>query len=173
MNPCEYQKLAAVTQCPQPGISVPGHPTSSICNAAILHGALGIASEGGELLAECQRWIWYKKDLNRNNVKEELGDVLWYVAEVCNALGFTMDEIMYSNIAKLKQRYPEKYTDYHAAEENRDRHAEEKVIRSVADVMRARQTLAGCCKNFPGVPCDCLDTAQLLEGSYKEKHAHA
>lgn len=163
MTPSEYQKLAQVTQCPQPGIMVPGHPTSAICNAAILHGALGIASEGGELLAECQRWIWYKKELNKNNIKEELGDVCWYVAEVCNALGWSMEEVMAANNAKLQQRYPDKYTDYHAAEENRDRGKEANSIRTVADVMTARGTLAGCCKLFPGTACGCLEQAQLLE----------
>lgn len=163
MTPSEYQCLAKRTQCPQPCIYTPEHQHAVIANPVVLHGCLGIASEGGELLAEMQRWIWYKKPINLINVKEELGDVLWYVAEVCNALGWSMEDVMAANIAKLQQRYPDKYTDYHAAEENRDRGKEANSIRTVADVITARGTLPGCCPKFPGTACDCLEKAQLLE----------
>lgn len=178
MTPSEYQKLAKRTECPQPFLArmttPEGYRTSDVIeNPALLHGCLGIAAEGGELLAEMQRWIWYKKPLDTNNVKEELGDVLWYVAEVCNALGWSMEEVMAANIEKLKIRFPEKYTDHNAAEENRDRSKEANAIRTVSEVQAARGTLNGCCELFPGTACDCLEKAQLLEGKYKEKHDHA
>lgn len=164
MTPSEYQDLCKRTQCPQPSIYGPPPQCIVISTPDVLHGCLGLSAEAGELLAEMQRWIWYKKDLNLINIKEELGDALWYIAEVCNALGWSMEEVMAANIAKLKQRYPEKYTDALAAEENRDRAKEAKSIRTIADVMKARGTLTGCCEKFPGVDCDCLDQAQLLEG---------
>ncbi len=168
MNPSEYQKLCKRTECPQPLIAPKGG--EGLVNSAVVHGCLGIAAEGGELLAEIQRWVWYKKTLNQNNIKEEVGDVLWYVAEICNALGWEMGDVMAANIAKLKTRYPEKYTDQLAAEENRDRAEEAKVIRSVAEVQKSRGTLDGCCSKFPGTPCDCLEKAQLIEGKYEDKH---
>lgn len=122
MTPSEYQKLCKRTECPQPVVYQKDTKDpwiqTLIDKPALLHGALGIASEGGELLAEMQRWIWYKKDLNETNIKEEIGDVLWYVAEICNALGWDMGEVMTANISKLKTRYPEKYTDHLSAEEN-------------------------------------------------------
>lgn len=170
MNPTTYQKLANRTLCPQPMVA---QHSGDLIKSAVLHGCLGIAAEGGELLAEMQRWVWYKKNLSTENVKGELGDVLWYVAEVCNALNLDLGEIMAANIAKLKARYPDKYSDSNAAEENRDRAKEGRVSRTVSEVMTARGTLAGCCSKFPGTPCDCLELAQLMEGTYKEKHSHA
>lgn len=134
--------------------------------------------EGGELLSAMQRWIWYRKELDEANVKEELGDVMWYIAEVCNALGYDLGEIMAANITKLRARYPEQYSDVLAAEENRDRAKEAIAMtetlsvrkRTVNEVLAARGTLTGCCSKFPGTACDCLENAQLMEGTYKEKH---
>lgn len=37
----------------------------------------------------------------------ELGDVLWYVAELASGLGMTLDVVAQMNIDKLKARYPE------------------------------------------------------------------
>ncbi len=71
---------------------------------------------------------------------------------------------------RIPIRYPEKYTDQLAAEENRNRSEEAKVIRTVAEVQKARGTLDGCCPKFPGTPCDCLEKAQLIEGKYEDKH---
>jgi NTP pyrophosphatase (non-canonical NTP hydrolase) len=91
---------------------------------------MGISGEAGEISAAIERWIYYGKPLDLVNVKEELGDLLWYTAEMCNALGFDMGEVMAANIAKLRQRYPDRYTDTLAAEENRDRAAERAVLES-------------------------------------------
>lgn len=120
MNPSEYQRLAKRTECPQEpiheriGLRLPR-------SAPLLHAAIGISGEAGELAGAVEKWLWYNKPLDVQNVKEELGDLLWYIAEACNALDFDMGEIMAANIAKLKARYPEKYDGERAAEENRDR----------------------------------------------------
>lgn len=39
--------------------------------------------------------------------KKELGDILWYVAMMCEGFGWDMGEIMHMNIDKLRARYPE------------------------------------------------------------------
>lgn len=41
------------------------------------------------------------------HAKKEMGDVLWYVAMMCESFGWNMDEIMQMNVDKLKARYPE------------------------------------------------------------------
>jgi NTP pyrophosphatase (non-canonical NTP hydrolase) len=56
----------------------------------------------------------YGKKLDVANVKEEIGDIMWYIALLCRTLEFDLDEILEENIAKLQKRYPEKYTDHHA-----------------------------------------------------------
>ena len=40
-------------------------------------------------------------------MKEEIGDVLWYCAELATALGVTLDEIAQGNVDKLRRRYPD------------------------------------------------------------------
>lgn len=39
-----------------------------------------------------------------------MGDVLWYVAMMCESFGWNMDEIMQMNVDKLKARYPEGFS---------------------------------------------------------------
>ena len=40
------------------------------------------------------------------HMKRELGDIMWYVAQACIALGITMDDVIETNIEKLESRYP-------------------------------------------------------------------
>lgn len=137
-TPIVYQQLASRTECNQSksrdrmaGVKcldpIEIDNNSPECQPIRLnHAVLGLTGEVGELAGAVERWIYYGKELDSVNIKEETGDCLWYLALLCNNMGFDMGEIMTANIAKLKQRYPAKYTDYHAAEENRDR-AKERV----------------------------------------------
>lgn len=45
--------------------------------------------------------------LTKENRKEELGDILWYVTWLCTEFGFTLEEVARHNISKLQKRYPE------------------------------------------------------------------
>ena len=125
MNPNEYQRLAAKTICDQSTIK---HRFNRITpnDVQLIHSVLGISGESGELSAAIEKWIWYGQQLDKLNVYEELGDLLWYIAEACTALNVSLEEVMEINIKKLKVRYPEKYTDKNALETNRDREAESK-----------------------------------------------
>ena len=68
---------------------------------------LGLAGEVGEL---CDH---YKKNKNQGHVlsydhmAEEAGDVMWYLAEIADALGLTLEDIARRNIDKLRKRYPD------------------------------------------------------------------
>lgn len=91
-----------------------------------------------------QRWIYYGKgDLNLPNLVEEFGDLLWYVCLGLNALGLNLEDVMRANIAKLAARYPDKYTDYHAAEENRDRAKESEAVQSAMPHLATERTDVG------------------------------
>ena len=46
------------------------------------------------------------------DVKKEIGDVMWYLAMICDSFGFDIEEIAKMNIDKLKERYPEGFSEY-------------------------------------------------------------
>ena len=68
---------------------------------------LGLASEVGELLGEHKKWLRdgesYK--LFPDRVKEELGDLLWYVSNVATKHGFTLEEVAEFNLHKTRSRW--------------------------------------------------------------------
>ena len=86
--------------------------------AKMIHYLLGIGSESGELQNALKRWVAYERPLDKTNVKEELGDVLWYMARICDMFGWTFEEVMALNIKKLETRFPDKFTTENAV--NRD-----------------------------------------------------
>lgn len=134
MTPKVYQELASRTECDQlraldrmcrfrlSNNSV--DPTTVRLN----HAVLGMVGEVGELAGAVEKHVYYGQDLDRTNLLEEVGDVLWYVALLCNAMQFDLEKVMERNIEKLRKRYPVKYEDQLAAEHGRDRDAERKVL---------------------------------------------
>lgn len=104
MTPEEYISLADRTNshkfCP------PSHDNDQ----QLLHAAIGLSTESGELLDSVKKCLFYGKPLDEVNYKEELGDILWYVACACKAMNWSMEDIMQMNINKLTKRYPEKFT---------------------------------------------------------------
>ena len=79
----------------------------------LVHMALGIAGESGELVDAVKKSFAYNKPLDLANVHEELGDILFYVQGMLNFLGteFTLADIAALNTKKLTKRYPVGYTD--------------------------------------------------------------
>ena len=69
--------------------------------------ALGIAEEGGECAGKVKKFL--RRDFGIAELKEhlskEMGDTLWYISEMCNLLGLSMEEVAQDNIAKLKDRH--------------------------------------------------------------------
>jgi NTP pyrophosphatase (non-canonical NTP hydrolase) len=81
-----------------------------------LHAAVGIAGEAGEVLDAVKKTWIYGKELDRENLLEESGDLLFYIVALLTENGFTLEDAMQANIEKLKKRYPEGYTDSAAIE---------------------------------------------------------
>lgn len=76
----------------------------------ILTGAVGLSAESGEFMEIVKKIIFQGKPFNadnRDHMITELGDVMWYVAQVCLALNISIDEVVHKNVAKLLKRYPE------------------------------------------------------------------
>lgn len=82
----------------------------------VLNGCLGLAGESGEVLDMVKKWVFHEKELDKDHLKKEIGDVMWYVAMLCESFGFSLDEILQMNVDKLRARYPEGF-DPEKAEE--------------------------------------------------------
>lgn len=80
----------------------------------LLNGCLGLSGEAGELNDLVKKWIFHKKPLDREHMKKEIGDVCWYIADICHSMGFDLGEIFQMNIDKLKARYPEGFSEQRA-----------------------------------------------------------
>lgn len=87
-------------------------------NPRLLHAAIGCVTEAGEMLDALKKQMFYGKELDLVNFKEEMGDLLWYLAIAMDELGTTFSEEEARVIAKLKHRYPGKFTK--EAAEHRD-----------------------------------------------------
>lgn len=92
----EYQtKSRATAQYP-----TIGHP--------VIYPVLGLANEAGEVAGKIKKVFRDKggeiSAETRDALKAELGDVLWYISQVCTELGISLDDLAESNIAKLLDR---------------------------------------------------------------------
>jgi NTP pyrophosphatase (non-canonical NTP hydrolase) len=76
----------------------------------IINGLLGLASESGEVCDLMKKHFCLGNELDKDMLMKELGDVMWYMAEICDAYGFTMQDVAEKNIAKLRARHGEKFS---------------------------------------------------------------
>lgn len=75
----------------------------------LLTAGIGLGSEGGEFEEIVKKIFFQNKPLNDDNVfhmKRELGDIIWYWMNACNALGFDPNEVIAENVRKIESRYP-------------------------------------------------------------------
>lgn len=71
----------------------------------LLHGIIGVATEAGELAEVAVKKLEYPGRADVTNVREEIGDVLWYLARLVKWSGTTFFAEMMRNIAKLRKRH--------------------------------------------------------------------
>lgn len=67
----------------------------------------GLAGEVGELCDHYKKYMHQGHDIDYDHMAEEAGDVLWYLAEIADALDVTLEDIARRNIDKLLKRYPD------------------------------------------------------------------
>ena len=70
-----------------------------------LHMAVGISGEAGELLDAVKKAVIYRKQLDIANVKEECGDLLFYITGILDSIGSNLDQVIAENMEKLSKRY--------------------------------------------------------------------
>ena len=109
-----------------------------VTNPRLLHGAIGICGEAGELIDAVKTHMIYGSKLDIDNIKEELGDIIWYMAMVLSSINSSFDEITDMNLSKLEKRYPEKMFSTERSE-NRDREAELNAMRSLSGISQPRE----------------------------------
>lgn len=119
MNPEQYINEAQMTKSDQYNTGI---------DPDVVHAIIGISTESGELLDVIKKFMFYGKDIDWVNLDEEIGDVLWYVAIYLKARGLTLEEAMAKNNAKLKARFPDKFSTEKAI--NRDLETERKILES-------------------------------------------
>ncbi len=98
MNANEYQTQSARTGGAAAGFTY----RDQLSNAA-----LGIAGESGEVVELVKKGLHHGRGICADDVAAELGDLLWYVAELCTVCGLDMGDVMEANVAKLRARYPD------------------------------------------------------------------
>lgn len=80
--------------------------------ADLWHHATGVAGEAGELVDAIKKAAIYGKTIDIENVKEELGDLEFYMEGIRQNLGITREETIQNNVGKLAIRYASKaYSD--------------------------------------------------------------
>lgn len=92
-----YQSIASTTALPVTAIS-----------AELTYNVLGLANEAGELAGKIKKIMRDKRgvisDKDREELRAELGDVIWYASQTANELGITLQDVAESNIKKIKSR---------------------------------------------------------------------
>ena len=75
---------------------------------SVVYPALGLGGESGEVLEKIKKVL---RDNNgvfteekKQEIKKELGDVLWYLSDIAYFLGISLDDVAKSNIDKLTSR---------------------------------------------------------------------
>ncbi len=95
----DYQKLAERTS----GAGKDGERRQIIA-------ALGLAGEAGEFANMIKKLTAHGHPITKEALAEELGDVLWYLAEAATASGLTLNKVAQMNVDKLRARYPEGFS---------------------------------------------------------------
>jgi NTP pyrophosphatase (non-canonical NTP hydrolase) len=101
MNFEEYQKLAETTAGKFP-------EEERIFWTLIT--TLGLTGEAGEVADYLKKVYGHGHKLDEVKLMKELGDVLWYVADICTKLNISLDDVASLNIEKLKARYGEGFS---------------------------------------------------------------
>ena len=73
-----------------------------------IYPTLGLVGEAGEVAEKVKKVIRDNKgifdDESKIGIKKELGDVLWYLANLCTEFNFNLEDVALQNLEKLKKR---------------------------------------------------------------------
>ena len=72
---------------------------------------LGLCGESGEVADIIKKHTFQGHPLDKKHIAEELGDVAWYMAVTAYMIGVPLDDILALNVEKLKERYPDGFSE--------------------------------------------------------------
>jgi NTP pyrophosphatase (non-canonical NTP hydrolase) len=75
----------------------------------INHAVFGLSGEVGEISSLFQK-VYQGHELNESDLRKEIGDTAWMLAELCTAYGWDMEQVYIENIEKLRARYPKGFS---------------------------------------------------------------
>lgn len=81
------------------------NPAVSNHQDCLANAALGLAGESGEVADLIKKHLFHGRMLIVEKVVEELGDVMWYIALLCDTLDIPMEKVFDTNIKKLQLRH--------------------------------------------------------------------
>ena len=100
-NTTPYQQF--VNSIVKPGDEIVRQLTPQ--QAHLLHMAVGVSGEAGELLDAVKKHCVYQKQIDIDNIKEEAGDILFYMTGLLNELDMSLEDCIIANREKLSKRY--------------------------------------------------------------------
>lgn len=120
--------LPTLVYVPSLGIKIPYSEYVALCTKQLenrtldlLHAAVGVSGEAGELLdAVKKNWV-YNKPLDQHNVMEELGDLLFYITAALLLIEVPLEAVLAANVQKLDKRYPQAHYSDAAAQARADK----------------------------------------------------
>lgn len=76
----------------------------------LIRGTLGLVGESGEYADMVKKQLFHAHAPNREKALDELGDILWYIADAARAWGSDIGDVANRNIDKLMRRYPDGFS---------------------------------------------------------------
>lgn len=91
-------------------------------NIDTIHMLFGLSTEVGELTDIFKKYLAYGKPIDEEHAKKEVGDIMWYLVNLCTINNWDLSILLDMNVNKLKARYKDKFT------------SEEALNRSISDI---------------------------------------
>ena len=86
---------------------------------------MGILGETGEVADIIKKHYYQGHDMDMEHIEEEIGDVMFYIVNLCNVLDLDLEALLYQNHTKLMKRYPNGFTEKDSIERDTQRSVEE------------------------------------------------
>lgn len=83
-----YQELANRTLIDSPDFSITPDQVMLAWNV------IGLTGEAGEVADLIKKGVFHQQGLDKEKLKRELGDVMWYIAALCKCLDISLDDVM-------------------------------------------------------------------------------
>lgn len=114
MNSKEYQALAESLDSNYPNVNDRLKDNRRL--QQLIHASLGLSGEVGETVDIIKKHIIFDKPLDEEKLKNELGDVFYYLNIFLTVLNCSFEDIMETNAIKLRKRFPDGFSEKAALE---------------------------------------------------------